>query len=129
MFPISLTRFATVWLTLAAAMTLNGIGRELVLKRMLAPRPADAVSAASGILLIAIITTVGFRPLATMTVSNSQRAVLSGALVVATVVFETVLGRVVDDKSWPALLEHYELWRGNLWPLVLAWLAYMPFAA
>lgn len=127
-FPISFTRFAAVWLTLAAAMTANGIGRELLLKRVLAPQSANTVSAAVGILLITIITAVGSRPLADPGIAPWQRTMLSVALVLATVVFETVLGRAVDHKSWSALLEHYALWRGELWPIVLAWLAYMPFA-
>ncbi len=127
-FPISFARFAAVWLTLAAAMTANGIGRELLLKRVLAPQSANTVSAAAGILLIAIITAIGFRPLADPGIVPWQRTMLSVALVLATVVFETVLGRVVDHKSWSALLEHYALWHGELWPIVLAWLAYMPFA-
>ena len=126
-FPISATRFAVVWLALAAAMTLNGIGRELLLKRVFTPPSADVVSAAAGILLIAAITAAGFRPLAEIAISHWQRVALSAALVLTTVVFETTLGRVVDHKSWTALLEHYALWRGQLWPLVLAWLAYMPF--
>lgn len=126
-FPISATRFAVVWLALASAMTLNGIGRERLLKRVLTPPSADVVSAAAGILLIAVITAVGFQPLAETVISQWQRAALSVALVLTTVVFETALGRVVDHKSWTELLEHYALWRGELWPLVLAWLAYMPF--
>jgi hypothetical protein len=126
-FPISTTRFAIVWLTLAAAMTLNGIGRELLLKRVFTPPSADAVSAAAGILLIAVIAAAGFQPLAGMAISHGQRVALSAALVLITVLFETTLGRIVDHKSWTALLEHYAFWRGELWPLVLAWLAYMPF--
>jgi hypothetical protein len=126
MFPISPARFVAVWLTLAAVMTANGIGRELFLKRVFSPRPADTISVAAGILFIAIVSIIGFRPLAA-TAPGRQRALLSVALVVATVAFETLLGRVVDHKSWSTLLQHYALWRGNLWPLVLAWLAYMPF--
>jgi len=54
-------------------------------------------------------------------------AVASVALIVATVVFETALGRFVDHKSWGELLAHYNLMRGELWPLVLVWLALTPF--
>jgi hypothetical protein len=60
-------------------------------------------------------------------VSQRQRVALSAALVLITVVFETALGRFVDHKSWAALLEHYSLRHGHLWPLVLGWLASMPF--
>jgi hypothetical protein len=114
-------------LTLAVAMTVNGIVRERLLKRVLSAQVADAVSAAAGILLITIVAAVGFRPLVGSPVSQRQRVALSAALVLITVVFETALGRFVDHKSWAALLGHYSLRHGHLWPLVLGWLASMPF--
>jgi hypothetical protein len=109
-------------------MTANGIFRELALKRMVASRPADTVSAALGILLITVVSVVGLRPLVSSGVSLSQRAQVSIALIVLTVLFETALGIFVDHKTSAELIEHYAIWHGNLWPLVLTWLAYMPFA-
>ncbi|HEY6830494.1 MAG TPA: hypothetical protein VI259_26795 [Gemmatimonadaceae bacterium] len=123
--PISLSRFAAVWAIMAVAMTANGITRELLLKRMLDPGNADVLSAILGIALIALITSIGFRAIGAA--SAMELLALSLALVVATVVFETVLGRVVDHKSWSELLAHYDLLRGELWPLVLLWLALTPF--
>ena len=32
-----------------------------------------------------------------------------------------------SDLRWKQLLEHYAIWHGELWPLVLAWLAATPF--
>lgn len=126
-FPLSFARFSVVWLTLAVVMTLNGIGRELLLKRFLAVRSADVSSAALGIFFIAVVTAVGFRPLTNPDVSTRERAAVSVALVLLTVVFETLLGRLVDHKSYGEILEHYAIWHGNLWPIVLAWLAFTPF--
>jgi hypothetical protein len=123
--PISLGRFAAVWTIMAVAMTANGIIRELLLKRMLEPGNANALSAILGIALIAVITSIGFRVIGDP--SAMELLALSLALVVATVVFETVVGRVVDHKSWSELLEHYDLPHGELWPLVLLWLALTPF--
>ena len=123
--PISLGRFAAVWAIMAVAMTANGIMRELLLKRMLNPGNADALSAILGIALIAVITSIGFRAIGDA--SAMALLTLSLALVAATVVFETVIGRVVDHKSWSELLAHYDLLRGELWPLVLVWLALTPF--
>ena len=54
-------------------------------------------------------------------------AFASVLLVVLTVAFETVLGIVVDRKSMSQLIEHYAIWHGELWPIVLAFLAYTPF--
>ncbi len=123
--PISPGRFAAVWAVMAVAMTANGIMRELVLKQMLNAGNADALSALLGVALIAVITSIGFRAIGDATAM--ELLTLSVALVAATVVFETVLGRVVDHKSWSDLLAHYDLLHGELWPLVLLWLALTPF--
>ena len=123
--PISIGRFAAVWLIMAAAMSANGIMRELVLKRAMNSGDADVVSATVGVALIALITAIGFRTIDEA--SAGALLALSAALVGATVLFETALGRVVDHKSWSDIAGHYNLLRGELWPLVLAWLAVTPF--
>ena len=123
--PISIGRFSAVWLIMAVAMSANGITRELFFKRFMDAGSADLLSAILGVALIAVITSIGFRAIHDATVGGLLA--LSAALVVATVLFETVLGRVVDHKSWDELLEHYNLVRGELWPLVLGWLAVTPF--
>jgi hypothetical protein len=123
--PVSIGRFVAVWLIMAVAMSANGITRELVFKRTMNPGSADVLSAILGVALIAVITAIGFRTIANATAG--ELVALSAALVIATVLFETVVGRVVDHKSWPELLGHYNLARGELWPLVLAWLAITPF--
>lgn len=123
--PISMGRLAIVWLIMAVAMSANGVTRELVFKRAMAPGAADLLSAILGVALIALITAIGFRAIDSAPVGGLFA--LSAALVVATVLFETVLGRFVDHKPWAELLGHYNLLRGELWPLVLAWLALTPF--
>jgi hypothetical protein len=125
--PVSLGRFAAVWGAMAVAMTANGIARELLIKRALSGTAADVLSAAIGIALIAVITRVGFRPLAAPSVNEGELVAVGALLVVCTVVFETVLGRIVDHKPWPEIADHYALWHGQLWPIVLAWLALTPW--
>ena len=125
MLPISWIRFLATWLAMAVAMSANGVFRELVLKRITAPRIADVVSAIIGIVLIALITRIGFRTM--IAPSTRSLAFASVMLVLLTIVFETVLGIVVDHKSISQLVEHYAIWHGELWLLVLAFLAYTPF--
>ena len=125
--PVSLTRIGTVWLAMAVAMTLNGMAREVVLKRAMQAPAASALSAILGMTLIAGITYWGFRPLAASSLKIAQLALLSVLLVILTIAFECAMGRLVDHKSWRELLEHYAVWRGELWPVVLLWLASMPF--
>lgn len=125
--PMASARFLGMWVLMAVAMSANGIFRELYIKSLLGDRAAAVVSAVVGILLIGLITRWGFSPAAAQAPSVSSLTVLSALLVGLTVVFETALGRVVDQKSWTEILDHYALWRGELWPIVLAWLAMTPF--
>ena len=125
-FPISLARFTVVWVTMAVAMSANGIFRELVLKHYTSSSVANVLSAALGVVIIALITRVGFRPLGPAD-SLSSLATLAVALVVLTVAFEFLFGHYVDGKSWRELAEIYAIWRGKLWPLVLASLVLAPF--
>lgn len=125
-FSLSTLRFVTVWFSMAVAMSANGIFRELALKRVVGLSTANVISAAMGVVLIAFITRVGFRPLGRITPTTSL-LLLSAVLVVLTVAFETAMGRFVDHKPWGDIGAHYALWRGELWPLVLLFLALTPF--
>ena len=108
------------------AMSANGIFRELVLKRVFSSTTADILSDAMGVVFIALLTRFGFRPL-TSTNSTTSLLLVSMTLVLLTIVFETALGRLVDHKSWNEIAAHYALWRGELWLLVLGFLAITPF--
>ena len=125
MLPISTTRFLVMWVALAATMSANGIFRELVLKRFANGAAADAISATIGILIIGVITRIGFRPIHAAT--SHSLAFASAMLVLLTVAFETAIGVSIDHKSIGQLLEHYAIWRGELWPIVLAFLAFTPY--
>lgn len=124
---MSFGRFIGMWVLMAIGMTLNGIGRELALKRLLPDRAADVVSAMLGILIIGLVTRWGFRPLTREPPVAANAWLQSVALILLTVGFETAVGRYVDHRSWPQIAEHYAIWRGELWPIVLAWLALTPF--
>ena len=124
--PISWSRLLVTWLAMAMAMSANGVFRELVLTPAMGATVAGIVSAALGILIIGFITWVGFRGMARSATTRSLLA-MSVVLVVMTVAFEFAVGRLVDQKSWSELLVHYALWRGELWPVVLGFLALTPF--
>lgn len=124
--PISWRRFFAVWIAMAIAMSANGVFRELVLRKSAGDMLADILSAVIGIFLIAVITRVGFRIIPSG-VSTRSLLTLSAVLVALTVGFEFAVGRLVDRKSWQELVAHYELWKGELWPLLLGFLAVTPF--
>ncbi|MDF1506084.1 hypothetical protein [Roseisolibacter sp. H3M3-2] len=119
---MSLRRVVGVWALLAVLMSGNGILREVALVPWLARPAADAVSAALGIAIILATTRALVRGGPGW--SRGRVAVIWVGLTIA---FECVVGRYVDGKEWRELLENYALWRGRLWPLVLASLAAAPY--
>jgi len=122
---MTLPRIFGVWLLILPLMVINGIVREMVLVPSLGRRPADVASAAIGIVIVLLIT---------MPFLRRARGRSTGALVrvsaiwlLLTVAFEFLFGHYVDHKSWTELAGNYAIWRGNLWPIVLATLVLSPF--
>lgn len=122
---MSLIKLLGLWVILAVAMIANGIVRETVLQPRFGSPLADGLSAALGIVIILVVTRPFFRPLAGAT--PPELLIVSGALVVLTVIFEFTFGHWVDGKSWRELAGNYAIWRGRLWPMVLLVLAASPF--
>ena len=122
---MSTTRTVAVWLLLAVLMTVNGIARELVFVPQLGAASAGTVSAILGIAIILGITGLFFYPLVGAPTSQLLRT--SVILVVLTVLFELVMGRWVDGKTWGELAANYAVWQGALWPFVLLSVALAPF--
>lgn len=121
---MTLTRILTTWLALAVIMTANGIFRELVLKPRFAESTAEWISLAVGVVVILVVTRIGFRippdyPVASL--------LLVGAFLVAlTVIFEFAVGMFLDDTSFTELAGAYAFWRGEPWPFVLLLLGLTP---
>lgn len=122
---MTLRRTLLVWLLILPLMIANGILRERALVPSLGRRGADLASALFGIAIILSVT----RPFLRRASDRSLRALATVSVVwlLLTVAFEFLFGHYVDGKSWSELAENYALWRGALWPLVLASLVAAPF--
>jgi hypothetical protein len=118
-------RVLTTWALLAVAMALNGIVRETMLKRAMPSGAADVVSALLGAAIILFVTRPMFRSLRGS--PDRALAMASVVLVLLTIVFEFAVGLYVDHRSWTELLGNYAIWRGRLWPILLALVALTPF--
>jgi hypothetical protein len=122
---MSLRRILGVWLLLAVLMTCNGILREAALVPWFGRTAADLLSPALGIGIILAATRPLLRPFAGLPSARPGRLAL--AWLGLTVAFEFLFGHYVDGKSWGDLLANYALWRGRLWPVVLATIGIAPF--
>jgi hypothetical protein len=102
----------------------NGVIREVVYKDRVGELTANQISAATLIALLVFYFWLLERrwPLPTL-----RTALAIGAIwAVLTVLFEFGFGYCVDRKSWSELFANYNLADGNLWTLVLVWIAFGP---
>jgi hypothetical protein len=99
----------------------NGTLRELAYKHRVGEQTAHQISTGSAIALFAgyFELLARRRPL-----SSTREALEVGvAWLALTVAFEFGFGHYVAHTSWRELLADYDLRKGRLWPLVLAWIA------
>jgi hypothetical protein len=122
---MSLVRTLGVWLLILPLMVANGIFRETALVPSLGRTSADVASAAIGIAIILLVTMPFLRRAHDRSTASLAR--VSVIWLVLTVAFEFLFGHYVDRKSWAELAANYAIWRGKLWPLVLASLVLAPF--
>jgi hypothetical protein len=111
------------WLIMAVAMSLNGIFRVKILAVRWGDVWAGVASAASGIALIQLIA----RQAMGIPTTGRQRIRIATLWLFLTLIFEFTFGHYVDKKSWAELIANYNLFRGQLWPIVLASLILAPF--
>jgi hypothetical protein len=117
-------RLFSTWLLLAVLMPMNGALREFGFKRMMNDATAEVLSVVTGILLILGTTYALFR--IPREAATPRLVAQSATLVSLTVCYEFAIG-LRGGQSLNALLGHYAIWRGELWPLVLIALAATPF--
>lgn len=121
---MSLLRLLGTWLLLALLMPLNGALREFGFKRVMPAGLAEVLSVATGVAIILATTRWLFRiPPET---ASRQLVAYSAILVILTIAYEFAIG-LAGGRSVAELLENYAIWRGKLWPLVLAALAAAPW--
>ena len=102
----------------------NGTLREVAYKDRVGELTAHQLSTGSAIALFAgyFELLARRRPLR----STHEALQVGAAWLALTVAFEFGFGRGVAHTSWDELLADYDLRKGRLWPLVLAWIALGP---
>ena len=114
-----------IWFGFFVLAFVNGTLREIVLKQFIQEPWAHHLSALTGILLFTVyLYFVWYKA----NVKTFKEAILVGCYwLILTVFAETfIVGRLIGKQSWEQILASYNLMQGNLWPLVLAWVAVMP---
>jgi hypothetical protein len=120
-------RWLLAWIGGAAIGVANGVSREATYGRWLKEETAGRLSVLTALAAFAAYYRLLQRrwPLG----GRSEALRIGGAWLALTVAFEFTFGRLVAKKPWRELAADYNLAKGRLWPLVLAWIALGPEAA
>jgi len=118
-------KYFTAWFVMLLASVANGTVRDLTYGMHIDELAAHQISTVSSVLLLGIIIW-GFVRLHTP--SSGQEAVKIGLLWMGlTVAFEFVFFHYVGGHSWSELLGNYNIFKGRVWVIVLAWVAIAPY--
>jgi len=120
-------RYTLAWLPMVVLAVLNGTLREFTYGKAMSELHANQLSSVTFILIFAAyVWLLSSRwPLHT-----SGQAIVVGLIwLVLTVLFEFGMGRYISHQSWEQLLQAYNIFAGNLWPLVLVAVAVLPALA
>lgn len=114
----------TAWLGGPVIGISNGIAREKLYGRSLTEIRAHQLSS---VIAIAAFAAYFAELQRRWPIPDRDSALkIGGAWLALTVAFEFSFGRTVAKQSWNELLADYNLRRGRVWPLVLAWIAAGP---
>ncbi|GAA3722287.1 hypothetical protein GCM10022421_33730 [Oceanisphaera sediminis] len=126
MLKITIKAFV-LWLVILVLAIINGGLREALLMPVMSNALALPLS---GILLSVLILAVACLTLPWLGRLNAAGyAAIGSGWLSLTLVFEFSFGYLIQDKSWPQLVEAYTFKDGNLWPIVLLVVASAPCVA
>ena len=117
-------RWILAWLGASVLGIVNGGVRDFAYEERVGETTAGQISTGTLIALLALYFWVLQRrwPLA-----SSREALSVGAIWVAlTVLFEFGFGAAAEGLTWEQMLEPYDVTEGNVWLLVLVWIALGP---
>jgi hypothetical protein len=116
-----------LWVLMACLGVLNGILREAVLAPLLGPALALPLSGITLSLFVFLLIWFALPWLGALRAPHYWG--IGGLWLLLTILFEFAFGRLVSGKSWTALLQAYDVSRGNLWLLVLLAIVCSPYLA
>ena len=117
-------RYTLAWLPMVVLAILNGTLRQFTYGKAMSEMHAHQLSSVTLILIFGVyVWLLSSRwPLHSL-----GQATLVGLIwLVLTMLFEFVMGRYISHLSWEQLLQAYNIFAGNLWPLVLMAVMVLP---
>jgi hypothetical protein len=118
-------RYLQAWFTMLGVAMVNGGLRDMTYGKQLPASLANQLSCFSGIILLGVVIYLYVRR---WPPTSAQQAWCIGLFwMVLTVAFEFLFFHYVGGRSWSVLLANYDVASGQLWPLILVWVAVAPY--
>lgn len=112
-----------LWFPMILLAFANAMLRETALKDHLDEFKAQQISTVSLIVFVSLYVLLIFPKLQ---ITSFTQALWLGILwTVLTFIFETALGKVTG-RSWQEIFDNYNMASGNIWPLFLIFLLFLP---
>ncbi|MGA8264003.1 MAG: hypothetical protein WB779_06135 [Ignavibacteriaceae bacterium] len=116
--------YILLWLGLLLVAIINGAIRDFVYLKKFGEHKAHQFST---ILLLLLISTYCYFVFGYRELTSESEAILVGILwLILTLAFEFLFGHFVAKHSWKKLLSNYNIFKGDLWILILIWTAIVP---
>jgi hypothetical protein len=116
--------FILLWFGLLILAIINGAIRDFTYLKILGEHKAHQ---ASTIKLIFLISAYCYFAFGYWKLGSVSEAMTVGILwLILTLAFEFLFGHFVAKHSWEKLLSNYNIFKGNLWILILIWTAIVP---
>ncbi len=117
-------RYTLAWVPMVILAVLNGAIRDFTYGKVMSELHAHQLSSVT---LIVIFGAYVWLLSSLWPLQTSQQAVVVGLIwLVLTILFELGMGRFLMHQSWHQMLQAYNIFAGNLWPLVLLAVAALP---
>lgn len=119
-----MVRYILAWVPMAVLAILNGTLRQFTYGKVMSTLQAHQLSTVTLILIFFAYVWLlnSLWPLPSWT----QAAWIGLVWLLLTVAFEFGVGRFIAKQSWEQLLQGYNIFAGNLWPLVPLAVAVLP---
>jgi hypothetical protein len=117
-------KYFLFWLPMIGIAFFNASLRELIIVRQFTALRAHQLSTITLMLMCSVYIYLIFPYLK---IDSGSEALLVGLeWVLLTTLFELILGRLTN-KSWPELLHQYNVVSGQIWPVFLVALLFLPY--
>lgn len=118
-------KYLVAWLLMLLVSIANGAVRDFTYGKHMDELTAHQLSTVSGILVLGIVIWGFVRCYPPL---SGREAVSIGLLWMAlTVAFEFLFFHYAGGHSWAELLANYNVLKGRVWVVVLAWVAIAPY--